>query len=351
MNLYRYYLGQFRTRPALTTFVAVILIELFAAALYLFFSIDQNTRREVLQWSLAFVVGALSSAVVGVVQSYQASNRINQQFNMMKATTEAGILNIFEKREDAVQTMREAIRKSRHVNIMAVAGNEYLPENEFGDELYPDNPKYARTAIRLLLLDPTTNYALERSNREAPTREIEAVVAAPRSNSTEPVIEYDERDLFRKIRNSVSVAQRLKKEYDRENKAELLNVRLYNSEPHFHIVDTEDDLFVEFYHLGRTPEHEEKVVGVCLGGKVPVFHIYAHSDLGKQLRNHFEYMWERSSKRIMSSNVDLARGLAAEVADQGFLARFLDEWGHTMMAARPRAKPNTDRPGQGQRAL
>jgi hypothetical protein len=231
------------------------------------------------------------TTAVTILLNWSFESRVYNSFQIIRGCQGAGILRIFCNRKEANEEIDRLVTTTlSRIDILAIAGRDLLfPDHPVLEQIGHWIESNARPKIRILLLDPRSRHAVERSMREHGVKALD--------HQTTP-FKYSERDLCKDIVLSLQ---------QMESKLELsaargipdfdLEVRTYDSPPFFLSVRLDDRVFIEQYHLGLAIDEENKSIRKFLGRRVPVIEASVISDLGQIVVSHFDYLWLRSAGR------------------------------------------------------
>jgi excisionase family DNA binding protein len=240
-----------------------------------------------------------------VVELKDLRDKIEEQEEQFKSQ---GVINVLPPRRmspSTVGNIQEAIRKaSGDVFLQGVAlRGFFMKDGFFFDSLY-NKLKNKDISIKAIMLYPTGDAAKARAVAEGA---IELTGASNESQSSEKVnSSFYKTDLFHNIRRSLWSAEELSQEF-----GERLQVKFMDMHPSVWMVQTQDIMFTEIYHLGR-PEAEipGKMIGGCVGEQVPILTLTPQSNLYILLSASFQHVWSASNPFIkMKSIVEVKQEL------------------------------------------
>lgn len=193
----------------------------------------------------------------------EETKQLSQEINhILKATYDSGIIQIFPKRTSGVEDIQKALREAKEKEIVRVAGVA-LPEffDKSGGEFFEEICDLLQRGVevRALLLDPESEAAEERNQRERFYRLVEH------------------------IRKSIGVIEEFKEEgWD-------IEPRCYNHRPIMFMICTDRYLFIEQYHCAEPPEMSRRKHSA---GMVPLFQYGRESATYRTMRDHFDFVWD-----------------------------------------------------------
>jgi hypothetical protein len=237
----------------------------------------------------------LITAIVASVLNHSFQLTIENRFAIIKGAEGARVIRIYANREAALEEINiEAQRANRKIDILCIAGTDLLqPRTAMLDEIGRRFQDRSGVKVRILILDPRSRYAVERSLRE--------------ENQNFSIKNYQEFDYPNKklCEDTLLALRQLHKIIDISAKCHPapfeLAVRLYNSAPMMMYLALDDRIFLEQYHLG-IPKSQMGPFTKCLGKAVPIIEVSVFSELGDVLSGHFDYLWDRSSGRELSDD-------------------------------------------------
>ncbi|HNX48943.1 MAG TPA: hypothetical protein PLS53_13515 [Thermoanaerobaculaceae bacterium] len=196
--------------------------------------------------------------------------KLGPAVGMAQAAIAADVVELFPSRLSprAQEVISKLLTdpKTTSVSIAAVA----LPSlfhlgNDFTEEVREALDRHVR--FRILALDPRGTMADLRAARELNTTTVENIERSLRS-----IQEYMDRNL-------------------------AIEARVYDGTPQVFMLQTDDYLFLEAYHMGRVLDaHQEQVPG-CIGGRIPCYLAKRnrgrspHDGVWDLLGDHFECLW------------------------------------------------------------
>jgi hypothetical protein len=215
---------------------------------------------------------------------------------------ESGICRVFLSRHDPDYTkeLERCFLDSSAEEILLLGlslrdwfGKSSLPHHKFA--YLVEGALRKGTKFRVLLVDPTSDIAKERS-------EI----------GCDQILEQDQRhlksQLFREMRKVMQWID--DPQVDSETKRlmkENIKARFYDSFLSLYIIKTADYMFVEQYHTGRLGVLREKKIADDddwrHGGYVPVFLVKNNSDFGRLISDHFNNIWEKSLRNNLKDEL------------------------------------------------
>ena len=233
------------------------------------------------------------TTLVAAALNYSFQSAIEARFAIVRGTTGAGILRVFTDRQEALdQIGDETERANSRLDILCVSGTSLLRR---GDRVLAEigrrcNSKASLT-VRILILDPRSRFAVERSLREEGHGDPDS--------DTESVI-YQDLGLCDDTLNSLRQLENVLAPKSPDSPYSC-QVRLYNSAPVAMYIELDDTVFVEQYHYGIPTAQVDSPFTVCLGKAVPIVQAGSSSELGHVMRSTFNYLWDWSREREVNA--------------------------------------------------
>lgn len=246
----------------------------------------------------AFLAGGTPKLAPGTPRSFGAlDSGITWLAGVTSRASAMGIDDILEPRAQAsgatVSAIRDALENTEQVDLIGVSLTEY-----FGDKLYRDvlNSKLKSGKayrVRALLLNPQSNAAKARTEREA-------------GDKFGKTITYTSSPLWNDIKTSLGNIQYLRQRVNDNQGASpsfSIEAKFIDISPIFYLVLTPDCAFLEIYHLGRQEDADD---GSCIGALSPVFQVGPQSERSfyHLLKSHFEYLWNGKHNYITVTSLD-----------------------------------------------
>ncbi len=236
----------------------------------------------------------LITTLVASVLNYSFQTAIQDRFAIVKGAEGAQVRRLYADRQAALQEIElEAQRANRQIDILCVSGTDLVqPNTAVLAEIGRRFRDKSGVKIRVLILDPRSRYAVERSVREEAEN-------FPPPNPQQ--FDYPNKKLCEDTLLALRQLQTIIDESASNNPEPFqLSVRLYNSAPMMFYLALDDRVFVEQYHLGIPTSQSGIPFTRCLGKAVPTVEVPVSSELGHTIENHFKYLWERSAAREMN---------------------------------------------------
>lgn len=266
----------------------------------------------------AMAYSILITTLVASILNFSFQSAIEDRFAIVKGAEGASIQRIYSSRKDGLsQIAVEAGRANRCIDILCISGTDVLQPNtlvlkELG-RLFDDR---SAVQVRVLILDPRSRYAVERSVRE------EEPQRGSLSQSSS-CFDYTNKKLCEDTLLALRQLQTIIDEAGRSNPDPFkLTVRLYNSAPMMFSVVLDNHVFLEQYHMGVPDSQSGGPFTYCLGKAVPLLEVSASSELGIVVQSHFEYLWSRSESQEM--NVGSYDRIARSLTTSDWLKKFID---------------------------
>jgi hypothetical protein len=257
---------------------------------------EPSKLSRIAQLLLTLGYSILITTLVASILNDSFQSTIENKFAIVKGAEGAHLRRLYSLRQAGLaQVATESERANCRIDILCVAGTDILQPNtsvlaEMG-RLFRDR---SGVKVRVLVLDPRSRYAVERSVREEQDQG-----SFPPINPSQ--FDYPNKKLCEDILLALRQLQTIIDESAKSSPTPFsLSVRLYNSAPMMFLVALDDVVFIEQYHLGIPNSQEGGPFTRCLGKVVPLLEVPASSELGYVSANHFTYLWERSKKREMT---------------------------------------------------
>lgn len=262
----------------------IFVIGIFAIVCILI-SIPQIPKNEITDWifrNLAiFGLSILITLLVAVVLNLDFQKSIHNNFQIIKGAEASHILKLYENRKNALpDIISDVERCSDSLDILAISGTSFFqPQCKILEQLEKWRENNTNINVRILLLNPISYIALERSLREE-------------GKGFNDVKEFDffEKKLFQDTILSLRQLELILKLIDDKSSFNL-EVKLYNCNTFLLLVKIDNKIYKEQYHLGLPVEQIKSNLTKCLGKEVPVSFMKNTGDLGQLLISHFEYIW------------------------------------------------------------
>lgn len=260
---------------------------------------------------LGYTLIITTLVAAGLNFSFQSS--IEARFSIVKGAEGAGILRLFATRADAIDRIADQAERANNVmDILCVSGTSlFHRECRVLAEIGRRYKNKSSIKIRVLILDPRSHFAIERSLREEG-------FGTPNSNTGSR--NYPDFHLCHDTLDSLRQLEKVLKPSTSSGSVYSCEVRLYNSAPVAMYVCLDDRVFIEQYHYGIPRAQLGTPFTVCLGKAVPVVESTAASELGHVMGSTFDYLWEWSQHRELRQG-DTKR-LRDSLANGDWLARF-----------------------------
>ena len=226
------------------------------------------------------------------VLNFYFQTAISDRFSVVRGAEGAQIQRIFPNRNQALSQIKEEVEKvTESIDALCVSGTDLLhPNTALLKELDRRCQGGNSIHVRILILDPRSGHAVERSLRE------EGVDFVPSLNYE--TFGYASRKLCRDTLLSLQQLENILEDIQKRGDSQFrLKVRLYDAAPMMHYVRIDRSAFVEQYHLGVPHSEVRTTATKCLGKLVPMVEVTQTSDLGHIVNSHFQYLWDASEAR------------------------------------------------------
>lgn len=261
-------------RKAFTSYLYFLLIIVIGVAVVILANCMEPSRFS----RVAEVVGTtvIVTGLASAFLDYILYRRVTYKyFKLLEGANRAGIINIFPDRETALKEIKELIPLARkEVNLMGVSLTDFMSP-EFRRNI--DNFVGSNLGIRVLFLNWSSDAAKERARREEGEKDI------------------GDTQLYADIRTCQRFFEDLERRLTSGDKLKL-EYKMYKDSPSMLIVNIDDQMFYEPYHLGVEKE-EVSPFARCLGKRIPVIQVDKGSRAFNIMKSHFEYVWRNSTKR------------------------------------------------------
>jgi hypothetical protein len=226
-------------------------------------------------------------------ETRQSLRDLRSDFTVLANAIENGVIDIMaprrhtnENRKHFIDAVSNILSSAKgEILIMGISLREFL---DAGNQLHGIIRQFhvhdADVQIKLLLLDPFSKSARIRS----------AVEQAP-------AVRYRDGQLF----NDLSASAKFLNSRAFANKQQFtLDAKFYSCESPFYMIQTQETLLLEPYHLGRGLDDPN-----CIGGFVPVSRYRSSSPMFERCREHFNFIWNFTpGSPAISANIKLDPG-------------------------------------------
>ena len=219
-----------------------------------------------------------------------------------------GIIDIFPDRWDHASEYHEKIRKylseyaeqikrgeitKEEICIMGIASRHFFQNETYKEELATLNELGIK--FKVLLLDPGSEAALERSKIESP-------------EVYEPNYLKGFTDEEKKIYDLFVDTAMFKDLYDtheyivERSPSWIINfdIKYYKNDPSYYLIKLPDKLIIESYNYGSVKECDIRPINPVIpnpfiGGRIPIFVYGPECITYRLISNHFKQIWRRSA--------------------------------------------------------
>ncbi|MCL5062861.1 MAG: hypothetical protein M1443_06600 [Nitrospirae bacterium] len=240
-------------------------------------------------------------------------HQLNTRFEFLKKAEYNGLTGILPPRRDRYiepKTNRQqkeitdfrikgSLLKTKNIKIFCISGREFLSqtaEGKFYDiflQKAKDNEEYN---VQIMLAAPQDYGAIIRCARENPDdprciqRDVENALRGKRSLTKSWQVEGNIRKDDRELHPRWSIT-----------------IKFYNFMPHAWYVITDEEIFIEPYHLAGNGfkskfPHNFTDNDPCVGGRVPIFVFQKGSTLYEAMNDYFEWLWKHDDKNVFNQN-------------------------------------------------
>ena len=236
-----------------------------------------------------FGAGAFITTLVSSILNFHFQTDINRYFSIIRGVERSGIKRIYENREEALIEIDSEFEKAHGaIELLYISGTDFLHSNILAqlDKMCFNN---SNNKVRILLLDPRSKHAVDRSLIEEGINLAKTDILS---------IDYPHATLCGNTLYSLEQLERIMKDKQEKNRENFeIQIRTYDTAPILFLVRVNDKIFVEQYHYGITEEDRQTSLTTCLGKKVPVTEFRPNSLTAQLWMSHFDYLWETSSDR------------------------------------------------------
>jgi hypothetical protein len=252
--------------------------------------------------------GIFITTLVSSILNFYFQEEVKRHFSIISGSDRSGIVRVYPKRESAMPEINSEIQKARgRLKFLSIAGtNFFVPESRILNELYEMCNSDSNIEVKILLLDPRSMHAVDRTL-------LEEGINIPQVNISS--IDYPNKKLCEDIILSIRQLEKILEEKDKKHKDNFkIEIRTYNTSPILLMVQVNDRSFIEQYHYGISEEYIETTLTRCLGKKVPIIEFQMNSLPYQLVSSHFEYLWWTSaSRKIFPGSADF---LLSEMKDR-----------------------------------
>lgn len=248
-------------------------------------------------WNSILVVfgsGILITTLVTSILNFHFQIDIHRYFSIISGAERASLARIYEHRNAALVEINTEFEKARSNNIelLAISGTDFFdPKTPILKSLDRMSSSNSNVIVRILLLDPRSKHAIDRSLLE------EGIDMATQDIQS---VDYPNKKLCDDTLLSLRQLERLLEDANaKKNSNFKLEIRTYDTAPILLLAQVNSRVFVEQYHYGIGEEDRMSSLTKCLGKKVPVFEFSTNSTSGQLWISHFNYLWETSRENTV----------------------------------------------------
>lgn len=238
--------------------------------------------------TIIFKVVGISVAAVGLtapISNYYQFKVLERHMLVVTGAFKAGIERIFVSRrqeeDEFYEVLDQSFRTTRCVTMCGVGFPGFLHHMAMPDNAFRDILENVEISIRVLVIDRTGDPADLRERIES---------------------ERDTRGHVQVVENTLAIILRVRAQKLGLTPAQLLpndigqlNMRVFRY--HFHpiafVVQTDNHVFVEQYHFGKSSTHRH---GESIGTRVPVLQFHRDSLTYTVMKNHLDRIMSREEK-------------------------------------------------------
>lgn len=244
-----------------------------------------------------FGSGILITTLVSSILNFYFQIDIHRYFSIISGAERADIRKIYERRSAAIFEINDEFQKahSNDIELLAISGTDFFNINcpilKALDRMCSSN---SNVSVRILLLDPRSKHAIDRSLLEEGIDISKLDIEA---------IDYPNKKLCEDTLLSLRQLERILEDKFLEDKIKKGNqnfkieIRTYDTAPILLLAQVNGRVFIEQYHYGIAEEERKSSFTKCLGKKVPIFEFSLNSLSGQLWISHFNYLWETSLGR------------------------------------------------------
>lgn len=237
--------------------------------------------------------GILITTLVSSILNFYFQEEVKRHFSIISGSDRSGIVRIYPKREDAMPEINSEIQKAHGtIKVLSIAGtNFFIPEVPVLKGLYQLCNSDANIEVKILLLDPRSKHAVDRTLLEEGIDVQQGDISG---------IDYPNKKLVEDIILSIRQLENIVEEKCSKGRNNFnIEIRTYNTAPIMLFIQINERSFVEQYHYGISEEDVETTLTKCLGKKVPVIELQRKSLPCQLMGSHFEYLWWTSASRTI----------------------------------------------------
>jgi excisionase family DNA binding protein len=229
---------------------------------------------------------------------------LEQLANVHHSISDLGIAGIYPPRRISPDTWGEIQaalqRATGEVRLLGIALRSFLFQDGHFYDLIRKKLAASKDSIHIkaLIVYPYGDAARARAVAEGTTEF--AGLSRNRSESDKFERAFRESQLFLDISRSVRNATKLQEVFP-----DKVEVKTIDVHPTVHMVQTEEIMFVEIYHLGKAKANVPGVlIGGCVGEQVPMLQVESESNLYTLLDASFDHMWSESNPFLKTISLE-----------------------------------------------
>jgi len=222
--------------------------------------------------------------------------QLNALFELLRNAEYCGLINILPPRRDSYEGrgastlsyVKDSLATSENVKIFCISGKEFLWEHgEFYHAFWERAHSPSEYRVKILLADPEGYPAKVRGKKEFPQRPNYIKTDTETSWNALEALKLRITDALGRVPSTWSV-----------------EIRFYNFIPQAWFVITDEEMFLEPYHMADTNTLLQRFpqnfndVGICCGGRVPIFVVKKDTPLYVAMENYFDWLWDHNDKNI-----------------------------------------------------
>lgn len=240
------------------------------------------------------------TTLVASILNFYFLRSIEARFSIVGGAEASRIIDLFPNRKASLPSIEHDIsRVDTSVDIHCISGTDLLqPRCPVLKEVDRRCRHGSNINVRVLLLDPRSRHAIERSIREEQ--------ASIEESEARSYTHYNKKlcaDTLLALRQLNAILVHREK---RPESSFKLEVRLANTAPFMHYIRIGNSVYVEQYHLGIPSSEAESTATKCLGKVIPSLKFPVTSDAAKVLGDHFDYVWKQSKHcKVVAGTVEV----------------------------------------------
>jgi hypothetical protein len=242
-----------------------------------------------------FGSGIFITTLVSSILNFHFQKDIHSNFSIIRGAEGAEVKSIYENRSSAMLEINNEFQKARSndIDLISVSGTDFFQPNcPILRELNRMSSNNSNVNVRILLLDPRSKHAIDRSLLEE---------GVDLSKTEVNSIDYPNKKLCQDTLLTLRQLEWVLEDKIEKNSANFkIEVRTYDTAPILLLAHVNNRVFVEQYHYGIPEDERKSNFTKCLGKRVPLLEFSAASSPGLLWLSHFNYLWETSREQKVS---------------------------------------------------